>query len=239
VNVLALDTATAQVGVAIGVDDRVVGEVRLVGGRRHAEHLVPVIEALCRESGVALDQMAAIGVGIGPGLFTGLRVGVATATMLAHVLTIPVVPVGSLDLVAHPLRHADRRIVAVLDARRSEVFYASYQPVPGGVQRLTEPAVAGPDDVAAEIVGQREETLVVGDGVAAHPSVFAGLDRTEHAGPEFAAPNPGSLAELTVHRVEREEFSQPGEIAPLYLRGADARINWEQRRGATAEGPTP
>lgn len=234
-NVLALDTATAQVGVAIGTDDQVVGEVRLVGGRRHAEHLVPAIGALCRDVGVGLEQMAAIGVGIGPGLFTGLRVGVATATMLARVLSIPVVPVGSLDLVAHPLRHSNRRIAAVLDARRSEVFYAFYQPVPGGVQRLTEPAVGPAADVAAEIVGQRDETLIVGDGVITHPVVFAGLDRTEHAGPEFAAPNPGSLAELTVHRVEREEFSRPGEVSPLYLRGADAQINWEQRSGTAAE----
>src|SRR5436305_14491 len=83
------------------------------------------------------DHLAAIAVGTGPGLFTGLRVGVTTAKVMAQALRIPVVGIPSLDLVAYPLRHTDRTIVAVLDARRHEVFAARYRPVPGGVQRVS------------------------------------------------------------------------------------------------------
>jgi tRNA threonylcarbamoyladenosine biosynthesis protein TsaB len=228
-HVLAIDTATAQVGVAIGTGEHVAGEVHLVGGRRHAEHLVPVIERLSADLGVHLDQLTAIGVGVGPGLFTGLRVGVATAKMLARVLRLPMVAVGSLDLVAHPLRHTDRQIAAVLDARRSEVFYGLYRTVPGGVQRVGEPAVVPPEEVVADLLGRGTETLLAGDGVSAHPEVFADVDRAEWAGPTFEFPSPASLVALTAHRVEREEFAQPAEIAPVYLRAVDARINWEER----------
>ena len=79
------------------------GEVRLAGGRRHAEQLAPAIEYLRRELGIDLGHLAAIAVGIGPGLFTGLRVGVTTGKVMAQALRIPVVGIPSLDLVAYPL----------------------------------------------------------------------------------------------------------------------------------------
>ena len=96
--VLAIDTATTQVGVAIGDGARVLGEVRMIGARRHAEQLAPAVAYLCSETGVSLDRIAAIAVGIGPGLFTGLRVGVTTAKVMAQALRVPVVDVPSLDL---------------------------------------------------------------------------------------------------------------------------------------------
>ena len=141
---LCLDTATPQVSVAIGADGAVLGEVRLGRGRRHAEHLAPAIEYLCRELDVELAQLSAIAVGLGPGLFTGLRVGVTTAKTMAQALRVPVVGVASLDLVAYPLRHTNRLVAAMLDARRGEVFHARYRPVPGGVQRVTEYEVGAP-----------------------------------------------------------------------------------------------
>jgi tRNA threonylcarbamoyladenosine biosynthesis protein TsaB len=228
---LAIDTATSQVGVALGDGGDVRAEVRLVGGRRHAEQLVPAIRSLSEWSRIELEQLAAIAVDIGPGLFTGLRVGVTTAKILAYALRIPVVPVVSLDLVASPLRHTRRTIVAVLDARRREVFHASYLPVPGGVQRTTDYAVSTPDDLVAELEATADEVLLVGDGIGSHPSTFATLDRAELAGPEFAAPSIAALVALATSRVEREEFVTPWDVHPLYLRASDAELNWAGARG--------
>src|ERR1700750_3193606 len=134
---LCLDTATPQVGVAIGSDDQVIGRVQLARPQHHAAHRAPAIQYLLERLDLSLDQLSGIGVGIGPGLFTGLRVGVTTAKVMAQALRIPVVGVPSLDLVAYPLRYSERTVVAVLDARRREVFAARYQPVPGGVQRVS------------------------------------------------------------------------------------------------------
>jgi tRNA threonylcarbamoyladenosine biosynthesis protein TsaB len=228
--ILAIDTSTAFVSAAIGDAGTVLCEVRLGTGRRHAEQLAPAVKYLCDESGVELDHLAAVAVGIGPGLFTGLRVGVTTAKVMAQALRVPVVGVPSLDLVAWPLRSSRRTVVAVLDARRREVFHARYRPVPGGLQRVGDYAVGPPTDLVGDLEAAGDEVLLAGDGVAAHPEAFAHLERAEHAGPEFVAPSVAALVELATRRVELEDFAPPWELAPLYLRASDAEIDWERVR---------
>lgn len=227
--ILAMDTATEQVGVAIGDAGHLRGEVRLTGARRHAEQLAPAIRELFDWTGVEPAQLAAIAAGVGPGLFTGLRVGVTTAKVMAQALRVPIVAVPSLDLVAYPLRHARRLVVTALDARRGEVFHAWYRPVPGGMQRVSPYAVGSPDDLVAELAARGEEVLLVGGGVARYRAEFSALDRAEIAGADLDAPSVGALVELATARVEREEFDTPREVRPLYLRESDAEISWEMR----------
>lgn len=229
-HLLAIDTSTAQVAVAIGEGHSVKGEIRLVGGRRHAEQLAPAIASLVESTGIGLDHLAAIAVGIGPGMFTGLRVGVTTAKTLAQALRIPVVPVASLDLVAYPVRHTSRVVVATIDARRREVFHASYRSVPGGIQRITEYAVAAPAELVADLEAHGQEVLLVGDGIATAPELFASLEHAELAGPEFQSPSVAALVALAAARVEREEFSPPWDVVPLYLRESDAELSWNVPR---------
>jgi tRNA threonylcarbamoyladenosine biosynthesis protein TsaB len=226
---LALDTATEQVSVAIGRDGAVLGAVQLAGGRRHAEQLAPAIEYLLRETAVHPDQLAAIAVGQGPGLFTGLRVGVTTAKVMAQALRIPVVPIPTLDLVAYPLRHTSRLIVAVLDARRKEVFHAGYHAVPGGVQRAWDYTVATPAELVAELETCTTGILLAGDGVARFRAEFAELEHAETAGAEHSTPSVAALVELATARMRREEFEQPWDVHPLYLRQSDAEIEWDRR----------
>ena len=229
---LCLDTATPQVSVAIGADGSVLGEVRLGRDRRHAEHLAPAIEYLCRELDVQLPQLSGIAVGLGPGLFTGLRVGVTTAKTMAQALRLPVVGVASLDLVAYPLRHTNRLIATMLDARRGEVFHARYRPVPGGVQRVTDYEVGAPGDIVADLLAAGEEVLLAGDGALRYRGELAEVDRSEQAGPSFAFPSAAALVELATAHMEREDFSSPWDVHPLYLRRSDAEIEWERREAS-------
>jgi tRNA threonylcarbamoyladenosine biosynthesis protein TsaB len=231
--VLGIDTATNQVCVAFGDAGEVRGEIRLGGGRRHAEQLAPAIEYLCHELGVDVGHVSALAVGTGPGLFTGLRVGVTTAKVMAQTLRVPVVAIPSPDLVAYPLRHSSRTVVVVSDARRREVFHARYRPVPGGVQRVTPYDVATPAELAAELAATDDELLLAGDGVARYPDVFARLDHAEVAGPEHRWPSAAALVELAAKRVEREEFDAPSDVHPMYLRRSDAEIEWDRRRTPT------
>jgi tRNA threonylcarbamoyladenosine biosynthesis protein TsaB len=224
-----MDSATPRVSVAIGRDGAVIGEVKLVGGRRHAEQVAPAVRYLCDELDIDLAHLTAIAVGLGPGLFTGLRVGVTTAKVMAQALRVPVVGIPSLDLVAYPVRHTTRLIAAVLDARRREVFYARYRPVPGGVQRVSDYEVGPPGDLVAELEAATDEVLLVGDGCHAYSDAFVRLERVEHAGPAFTAPSAAALIELATARVEREEFEAPWEVRPLYLRQSDAEIEWGSR----------
>jgi tRNA threonylcarbamoyladenosine biosynthesis protein TsaB len=226
---LAIDTATAQIGVAVGRDGRVLGQVRIEGARRHAEELVPAIDYLRAETGIALDAVAAVAVGTGPGLFTGLRVGVTTARTLAQVLDVPVIGIPSLDLVAFPWRATHRRVVALIDARRKEVFAARYWPVPGGIQRDGDYTVESPDAVAAELEATGVESLLVGDGALAYADRFAGIEHAELVGAAGAAPSVDALVELATGRFEREEFCRFDEVEPLYLRRSDAEIAWDAK----------
>ena len=188
---LAIDTATAQVGVAFGRDGHVLGEVRIDGGRRHAEELVPAIRYLGTETGIRLDQLAFVSVGVGPGLYTGLRVGMTTARTLAQVLGIPVVGIPSLDLVAYPWRAAHREVVALIDARRKEVFAGRYLPAPGGMQRIGEYVVCTPEAIAAEMAAAGADVLVAGDGAVAYRDVFAGVDHVGAGRSRRGRPEPG------------------------------------------------
>lgn len=227
--ILGISTSTAQVGCAIGGHEGVLGSIHSARGRRHAEVLNPAIEHLCRQARVDLAEIGAVAVDVGPGMFTGLRVGVAAAKALSYGRRLPMVAVSSLDLIAFPLRHSRRLIVCAIDAGRGEVFHASYRQVPGGVQRVTEPSVSTPADLASDLLAGSDEVLLVGDGARRHHEAFEGLTRVELADAGLAHPNAGSLVQLAHARALREEFLPPGEAAPLYLRKPDAEINWQTR----------
>lgn len=227
--ILGIDTATPQVGCAIGGHEGVIASFSSSKGKRHAEILVPAIDFMCRQAHVELDEIGAIAVDLGPGLFTGLRVGVATAKAMASSLRIPVVGVTSLDLLAFPLRWSNRRIVSVVDARRGEVFYAFYRQVPGGVQRLSEPAVGSPEQLCNEIQATGEDCVAVGDGARRYADQLVDLIKVEIADAGLAYPSPQSLVQLAHARAVREEFVNAWDVKPVYLRKADAEINWVSR----------
>jgi tRNA threonylcarbamoyladenosine biosynthesis protein TsaB len=228
--ILALDTSTMQIGVALGEGNgtEVRGAIRLVGERRHAEQLAPAIRALCDWTGVELASLDAIAVGVGPGLFTGLRVGVTTANVMAQVLGIPVIGVAGLDLVAHPLRHSSRTIVAILDARRGEVFHARYRPAAGGVLRESDYAVGTVDALCSDVAALDHDVLLAGDGVARYEQELAMLGRAEMAGPDFAEPSVTALVELASARLGGETSTLA--VTPMYLRESDAELSWVGKR---------
>jgi len=230
--VLGIETATQQVGAAIGGHEGVLAAAHTSRGRRHAELLTPTIDFVRRSARIELDEISCVAVDLGPGLFTGLRVGVSTAKAMASALRVPVVGVSSLDLLAFPLRWTSKRIHSVVDARRGEVFFASYRQVPGGVQRLTEPRVATPDELCNEITALDEACLAVGDGARRYADQLCDLTKVEIADAGLAFPNPASLVQLAHARALREEFVNAWDVQPVYLRKADAEINWSTRHEA-------
>jgi tRNA threonylcarbamoyladenosine biosynthesis protein TsaB len=235
--ILGIDTATDQVGCAIGGHEGVLAACRSARGRRHGESLAPLIATTTEQADVELSELGAIAVDVGPGLFTGLRVGLATGVTMAQALGVPMLGIASLDLLAWSVRFTDRQIVAAVDARRGELFHCLYRPSPGGVQRVSEPRVARPDDLVAELLADARETLVVGDGAVRHEEQLESLRHVTVAGSGHTFPSPTALVDLAHHRALREEFVPPREIEPLYLRRPDARINWESRDGLESEPP--
>jgi tRNA threonylcarbamoyladenosine biosynthesis protein TsaB len=230
--ILGLESATAQVGCAIGGHEGVLASSHSARGKRHAENLTPAIDFVCHQARVELSEISCVAVDHGPGLFTGLRVGVASGKAIAQALRVPMITVSSLDLLAFPLRFTQRRIVTVIDARRGEVFWATYRQVPGGVQRLGPPLVGSPDDLAAELVADPAETLLVGDGAIRYAERFTDRSDVEVAGGDHAYPSARSLVQLAHARALREDWIRPEQVELLYLRKPDVEINWSMREGA-------
>jgi tRNA threonylcarbamoyladenosine biosynthesis protein TsaB len=226
---LAIDTATAQVGCALSGDDGPLASFQGAGGRRHAETLAPAIQFLCRQAGVGLHQLHAVAVDVGPGLFTGLRVGLATAKALAGALGVPMVGLTSLDVVAERARRESRVIAAVVDARRAEVYWSVYRRGRDGLERLTPYAVGPVADVVADLEARHEPCLAVGDGARRYAEALASVDGVEIGLPSEAYPAAATLAELAYPRARQGDVVTPAAVGALYLRSADTRVKWETR----------
>ena len=233
--VLGIETSTAVSSVALGSDQGVVASALLGRGKSHEEFLVPGIKFILEQSEIQMRQLAGIAVGIGPGLFTGMRVGVATAKSMAQALHVPVVGIPSLDLLAYSVRHTSRLICACVDARRGEVFSAFYRQVPGGVQRLSEYVAWRPERLAAEVQGRSQEVLFVGNGALVYKDKLTAA-RAEFASATQAFPTAASAVELALPRFMREDTDPLLELEPLYVRKTDAEIAWE-RQGVVIKRP--
>lgn len=208
--ILAVTSSTAVVGVAAVSQGRVVASDEVVTDRRHAEVLAPMVASVLSEAGWAIGDLDRFAVDVGPGRFTGLRVGLATVRAMALAIDAPVVGVTSLEILAAEHEGA---VVAVVDARRHEVFQQRF--VDG--EPVTVPCV-GP---ASELVDQIEVgDTVIGDGADRYAEVYsahrfmAGRDPQATTLARLASDRPG----VPGHRVE-----------PLYLRAADVQINIKTR----------
>ncbi|WP_301175476.1 tRNA (adenosine(37)-N6)-threonylcarbamoyltransferase complex dimerization subunit type 1 TsaB [Actinomadura geliboluensis] len=209
--VLAFDTATAAVTVALyewipgeGAVPR--GTAEAVDRRRHTELLTPSIAQVMAEAGAVPEDLSAIAVGVGPGPYTGLRVGLVTARAMGEALSVPVHGVCTLDIIAWATGR-DEPFVVATDARRKEVYWARYD---SARARATEPAVGPPSDVP-------EGLPVVGEGTALY------LDVLGESGHEPLLPSAGALAELTVARLAGLKVPELLPPEPLYLRRPDAK----------------
>ena len=210
-NILAVDTSTPQVTAGIVRDGETVAEKLHLDARAHNEVLVPLIQQCLTDSGVAAAELDAVVVGCGPGPFTGLRVGMATAASFADALGIPCYGICSLDALAGGV--GDELVVT--DARRREVYFAAYH----DGQRVFGPAVAKPADVmellkeelAAEVA---DFTPSHARGSLSHIEQIAGLE----VAAEQVFPTPKAM-------VETVDFdTAPGPLVPLYLRRPDAVV---------------
>ena len=234
--VLAIETATLEVGVAVADESGLLATVTARPGRRQVETLHPAIADVCRIARVTPADLDGVAVDIGPGLFTGLRVGVAAAKALAAGLGLPVVTATSLEILLAAIPPGFAVVVPVVDMRRGEVAWL----MPGGPTTWT-PRVGTPAELAGELAeavprGTDQPVLLLGDGALRYREELAGSVATSlvFAGTELAAPPVGSLAVLAISAMKSGSSSDPAAVRPVYGREADARINWSSRQGRAA-----
>lgn len=208
---LGFDTATPAVTVALYDGDRVLAEMASADPRRHGERLVPSVAAVLAQARRSLDAVTAVAVGIGPGPYTGLRVGVMTARALGAACGVPVYGVCTLDVIAHSVAHApghsapDGPFLVATDARRKEVYWAEYA---CDGMRLSGPAVNRPGELPAP-------RMAAGHGAWLYPQAFSGLLEPQY-------PAAAALTALAARSLAQGLPLLPPQ--PLYLRVPDARV---------------
>lgn len=223
---LAMSTSTPQVSLALSNEDGVLSSFSLRAGRRHAETLAPAIRALCEISGVDVGSLGRVAVDVGPGLFSGLRVGVATAKALGQALGVPLVTAGSLEVLAFAWRHDARPVASVVDARRGEVFWALHRAAPSGIELISGPEVATPSGLAEALAATVGPILVTGDGARRYLAELSSLgERIEVAPEPFDHPSAEQLGAMTAGL----DGVEAAAVSPRYMREADVRIGWDQR----------
>ena len=222
--ILSLDTASQSCSVAIVADKTVVVELTVNHGKTHAEVLMGMIQKALEIGDVSITDVDGFAITIGPGSFTGLRIGLSTVKGLAVATQKPVVGVSTLDALAYGFAFSQKLVCPMLDARRGEVYTAGYRFDENKIITVFEPCAISPDLVVKNI---KAPCILAGDGAVKYKDVFAdkiGLLAT------FATPaqnfiRASNVALLAMPRFEKNNTDDVARLVPFYIRKSDAEKN--------------
>ena len=212
---LALDTSTPQIGLALYDGARIVAEHLWVSKARHTIELAPAVAQMLSQTGTDISQVAAIGVAIGPGSFTSLRVGLAFGKGLAMSRSLPLIGIPTLDILAAQVAvDTSRPLACVLAAGRGRLALGWYYAQNNGWQATGSASVTTAETVATEITSA---TLLTGELTAAERQLLLKNENILLASPAASARRPGILAELAFRRWQAGQTDPAASLAPIYL----------------------
>jgi len=221
-NLLAVDTATGSCSVAFLKDRRLIAEEVYTAGKTHSRHLMAIIDHIldrCESTPADLDGIA---VTRGPGTFTGLRIGLSTVKGLVAAIKTPVVGVSSLAALAWPLQWARKPVVAMIDARKGEIYHARFSGNEGS-EPVEKAMVSAPEEAAEKLP---EGAILVGSGAVLYRNVWESRRPDTCLAPETAhVIRAASVGMLAVDRFESRTADPVEVLVPEYIRKSDAQIH--------------
>lgn len=223
---LAIETATADGGVALGCGDELLAAEQLPAQQRHAIGLLPAVDRLTREHGFAPSDAEHIYVSVGPGSFTGLRIGITAAKMLARLTGAKLVAVPTLDVIAENAPTDRPRVAVCLNAKRGQCFTGIYDRLDDRWARRVEPALLTPDQIAGH-----EPAALIGDAFVIEQLEWS--PSIERLDPTLAVPCARVVWQLGRALAERSAFTEAYALAPTYVRLPDAEEKWRERQAAS------
>jgi tRNA threonylcarbamoyladenosine biosynthesis protein TsaB len=223
VRILAFDTSTQTGSVAILDESVLVAEHTLNVRTTHSERLLAVVDRLLADAELALGDMSGLAVAVGPGSFTGLRIGISTAKGLAFATGLPVAAVPTLDALAYTLPFASLPVCPVLDAKKGEVYTSLYEWHGDRMERRWEYLALSPEALAERI---SNDVVFVGDGVGPFREILSDrLGRRAHfTSGSRRLPSAACVAQLGLSLLAEGETVSPEVLAPLYLRSSEAEL---------------
>jgi len=230
--VLGVETATRVGSVAVASEEGLISEYTLNVSLTHSERLLPAIDQLLQGMDIPFSDIDALAISLGPGSFTGLRIGVSTIKGLSFAGEKPVVGIPTLDALAHHIHGSESIICPMLDARKKEVFAALYRRNQAdGLQKLTADLATVPDKLLREL---DEEVIFLGDGSRVYRSLIeASLgSRAAFAPPHLNHPRAATVAFLGMEELKKGNVQSIDTLTPIYVRPSDAELQGKSlRRG--------
>ncbi|KPU26905.1 peptidase M22 [Caloranaerobacter sp. TR13] len=229
--ILAIDTSSIVATCAILDEDKLIGEYILNNKRTHSQKIMPIIKEILENSELKLEDIDVFAVSIGPGSFTGLRIGVATIKSLAHVLNKKVIGIPTLDALAFNLPYSDGIIVPMMDARRDRVFTGIYKWENGDLCVIKKADTIELDELM-DILSERDESIIVnGDGTLVYrQKILEALgDKVLFAPKSANMARASSVAELALSRAKEGRLESFFDLVPDYLRKSQAQREYEEK----------
>ena len=227
--ILSIETSTMLGGVAI-IDETagLIAETRLNVKTTHSERLMTAVNNTLSQSEMTLDDIDVFGVAIGPGSFTGLRIGLSTVKGLSYATGKPVVTVPTLEAFAWNFPYSAYPVCLMLDARKSEVYAAVYSWEDNSFRTVIECVSVKPEVLLEKLQGR---VLIAGEGVLLYREKIIGMmkERAVIAPRDKMVPSPANVAMLGMAKAVRGEFTVISQAVPVYVRKSEAEVKWSEK----------
>lgn len=229
--ILGIETATLVSSVALATKDTLLAEITLQTKKTHSELLMPHIDKILTMAQVSKADIKAVAVSIGPGSFTGLRIGLATAKTLAYALKVPLVGVPTLAALAYGCFVPGSMLAPMLDAQKGNVYQAVYQWQSGELQEIMPPTVMHIDEALDKLAEYNTPVVLMGEAAVLHRGSIQ--ERGKHlvlAAPHLIIQRAGSVAALGHTLLKAGIQDDVMALEPLYIRRSEAEVLWERRQ---------
>lgn len=222
--ILAVETATLTASCAVVENGRVLGELTTSHAKTHSQQLVPMIQSLLELLDLKANQIDLYAASIGPGSFTGLRIGIVTVKGMAYALKKPVCGIPTLDALAYSVNDFKGVVCPMMDARNNQVYTAIYRKNHGEFRRVSDYFGIHVTELAGRLDAFGEEVLLLGDGAPLHHETMQGLIRQPvfQADKALFLPRAACTALLAEKQAQEGSLSSPYELEPFYLRKSQA-----------------
>lgn len=226
--ILAIDTSTMLGGIAIMDEQKLIAEARLNVKSTHSERLMTEIEHCLKQSGLQISDIDAFAVAIGPGSFTGLRIGLSTVKGFSYATGKPIVSVPTLEALAWNFPYSSYPVCPMLDARKKEVYAAVFVWENDGFGRLINENSVPPENLVRDLNSNNnfDRFIFTGEGTLLYKNKIIEVmkEKAIFAPPEKIVPSPSNVAALGLKKALSGEFSEPVALTPFYLRKSEAEI---------------
>ena len=233
--ILSLETSTVASSVAIASEDSILAEISAKTRFTHSKTLVPHMEKALLLAGVKRENLGAVAVSIGPGSFTGLRIGLSAAKAVSYALSIPLVGISTLEALAAAFPTPGAKIAAVIDAQKGNAYFALYERTVDGLFEKRGISVASRGDILAAIKGEGGIVTLAGDFARRlfdEAKVVPG--NAKLAPLTHMMPRASCVAARAFARIKKGDVDNPMTLTPVYIRKSEAEVLWEKRQGKVA-----